>query len=196
VAHFVNMALVPLHWRVLYVNFASLGWGTVLSRMASLKPGEQVCSPLDWAADAVRGTQGVGLTKPDARAPLTALVGGWAVYAGTLWRAQKRVGRGPAAFWGVFGGGCALALAAVAWEEPPPATAAELRLANAHLRTASERDLGAARRRAEGITSMLANLESKTTREKIETVRDGATRTHEIGFGTDESSVGEKGWTS
>jgi hypothetical protein len=39
---------------------------------------------------------------------------------------------------------------------------------------------------------MVAGLEGKTAREKLEAVHDGATHTHEIGFGTDESGARQK----
>ena len=57
-----------------------------------------------------------------------------------------------------------------------------------HLRT-SPAELREARRRARGIEELLAGLGAKSTREKLEAAHDGATHTHEIGFGTDESSV-------
>ena len=40
----------------------------------------------------------------------------------------------------------------------------------------------------EGVNRMLAGLQSKSAREKLETAHDAATRTHEIGFKTDESA--------
>ena len=43
------------------------------------------------------------------------------------------------------------------------------------------------------VASMLHGLEGKTLAQKLEAVHDGATQTHEIGFGTDESSVRNKG---
>ena len=62
-----------------------------------------------------------------------------------------------------------------------------------HLRSAaSGAELQDARRRATGICDMVAGLEAKSTQEKLEAVHDGATRTHEIGFGTNESAVRAK----
>lgn len=57
-----------------------------------------------------------------------------------------------------------------------------------HLRT-SPAEFREARRRAAGIEELLVGLGAKSVREKLEAAHDGATRTHEIGFGTDESSV-------
>ena len=39
---------------------------------------------------------------------------------------------------------------------------------------------------------MLSGLSGKTAREKIESAHDAATRTHELGFGTDESAARAK----
>ena len=60
-----------------------------------------------------------------------------------------------------------------------------------HLR-APAAELEQARLRTKGIGEILAGLPRKSTREKLEAVHDGATRTHEIGFGTDESSARQK----
>ena len=38
VGHFISFALVPVHWRVLYINIVSIGFGTVLSQVANLPP--------------------------------------------------------------------------------------------------------------------------------------------------------------
>ena len=60
-----------------------------------------------------------------------------------------------------------------------------------HLRR-DQTELNQARRRAQDIRNMVAGLEGKTAREKLEAVHDGATHTHEIGFGTDESGARQK----
>lgn len=44
----------------------------------------------------------------------------------------------------------------------------------------------------ESVAHMLAQLQTKSARNKIETAHDAATRTHELGFGTDESAVRAK----
>ena len=53
-------------------------------------------------------------------------------------------------------------------------------------------ELDQARRRAQEFETMVGGLQHKSTREKLEAVHDGATRTHEIGFGTDESGARQK----
>ena len=44
----------------------------------------------------------------------------------------------------------------------------------------------------ESTAAMLGGLSGKTAREKIESAHDAATRTHELGFGTDESAARAK----
>ena len=44
----------------------------------------------------------------------------------------------------------------------------------------------------ESTAAMLSGLSGKTAREKIEWAHDAATRTHELGFGTDESAARAK----
>jgi hypothetical protein len=34
--HFISFAFVPVHWRVLYINIVSIGFGTILSKVANL----------------------------------------------------------------------------------------------------------------------------------------------------------------
>ena len=36
--HFISFAVVPVHWRVLYINIVSIGFGTILSQVANLPP--------------------------------------------------------------------------------------------------------------------------------------------------------------
>eukprot|EP01048_Picozoa_sp_COSAG05_P004682 COSAG05_NODE_261_length_12717_cov_4.824061_3_plen_314_part_00 len=64
VGHFISFAVVPVHWRVLYINIVSIGFGTVLSQVANLPPpgssndaeGHQaVLTPLDMLYRQVRG---------------------------------------------------------------------------------------------------------------------------------------------
>ena len=45
---------------------------------------------------------------------------------------------------------------------------------------------------AQGVADMLGSLKGKSTRDKFEAVHDGATRTHEYGFGTDEHATRDK----
>ena len=45
---------------------------------------------------------------------------------------------------------------------------------------------------SEATAAMLSGLSGKTAREKIESAHDAATRTHELGFGTDESAARAK----
>jgi hypothetical protein len=64
-------------------------------------------------------------------------------------------------------------------------------VSHVHLRRDAT-ELHQARRRAQDIEAMVGSLQDKSAREKLEAVHDGATRTHEIGYGTDESVVRQK----
>ena len=55
VAHTINFSLVPLHWRLLYINIVTLGFGTFLSLMAS-RGGGGVRTPVDTLYDAMTGS--------------------------------------------------------------------------------------------------------------------------------------------
>ncbi|GAB5371333.1 hypothetical protein AAMO2058_001570600 [Amorphochlora amoebiformis] len=56
VAHLINFAFVPVHWRLLYVNFVTLGFGTFLSVMAS-QGGRGVRTPIDLIYQKVSGSE-------------------------------------------------------------------------------------------------------------------------------------------
>mmetsp|Transcript_9418 Transcript_9418/g.12964 ORF Transcript_9418/g.12964 Transcript_9418/m.12964 type:complete len:260 (+) Transcript_9418:2-781(+) len=53
-AHMINFAFVPVQWRVLYVNFVQLGFGTFLSMMGN-SGGGGVLTPIDSLYQKVTG---------------------------------------------------------------------------------------------------------------------------------------------
>ena len=55
VAHTLNFALVPLHWRLIYANVMSVGWGTFLSKMMANEDDSTLLTPIDHAANAISG---------------------------------------------------------------------------------------------------------------------------------------------
>ena len=61
-AHTINFALVPFHWRVLYMNIIGIGWGTFLSLMGTRNSGTgKPFTPLDCV---VSNWTGQELTNP------------------------------------------------------------------------------------------------------------------------------------
>uniref|UniRef100_A0A7S2TNG7 Uncharacterized protein n=1 Tax=Lotharella oceanica TaxID=641309 RepID=A0A7S2TNG7_9EUKA len=54
IAHCFGFAFIPVHWRLLYVNFITLGFGTFLSLMAS-QGGKGVITPVDKVYQGITG---------------------------------------------------------------------------------------------------------------------------------------------
>jgi len=54
IAHCFGFALIPVHWRLLYVNFITLGFGTFLSLMAS-HGGKGIITPMDKLYQQITG---------------------------------------------------------------------------------------------------------------------------------------------
>lgn len=54
VGHLINFAVVPLHWRMIYMNVLSTGWGCFLSKMMANEEGG-IDTPLDLLANAITG---------------------------------------------------------------------------------------------------------------------------------------------
>jgi protein Mpv17 len=103
VGHVVNFAFVPLHWRILYVNVLSAGWGMFLSKMQAkpLDSEEKVWVPIDSVFASVKTATGVDLDRPEAA---VAVIG--TCWAGLVIHSFTFVG----ACWGVFGGSLTLGI--------------------------------------------------------------------------------------
>ena len=92
----MNFGLVPLHWRVLYLNVLTTVWGTFLSKMMANEEGG-LTTPIDAGANALGCSGG--------------LPGGGAVGVGVMSAAWAGVAlaappsRAKAA-WVAIGGGC------------------------------------------------------------------------------------------
>lgn len=112
VAHTVNFALVPVHWRVLYMNVASIAIYSWFSGIQAATTGAQR-TPLDALYRALGGAGG-GLGRWAEPYFLSAMGAGWAAFVVAGLRGRGRVGLGRLAGWTAVGGaglgglGCAL----------------------------------------------------------------------------------------
>ena len=79
----MNFGLVPLHWRVLYLNVLTTVWGTFLSKMMANEEGG-LTTPIDAGANALGCSGG--------------LPGGGAVGVGVMSAAWVAIGGGCSAF--------------------------------------------------------------------------------------------------
>ena len=56
-AHLINFSVVPLHWRVVYANVVSTGWGIFMSKMMSNEESETILTPVDLVSNALTGAE-------------------------------------------------------------------------------------------------------------------------------------------
>jgi len=102
-AHIVSLSVIPVHWRLLYINVLSLGWGTYLSGVAAASTttsperrrtsSSNALLPIDFAWNALTGgTQGLA----GARGATSVVVGltsvGWCGLAALYWTTRARTG--------------------------------------------------------------------------------------------------------
>jgi len=91
--HMFGFAFIPVHWRLLYVNIVSLGFGTFLSLMAS-RGGEGLTTPIDSIYQTATGsTERLGNKETVAKV----IGGAWALGAMSMaynWRTVGWLGAG------------------------------------------------------------------------------------------------------
>eukprot|EP00472_Partenskyella_glossopodia_P008786 CAMPEP_0197522738 /NCGR_PEP_ID=MMETSP1318-20131121/7823_1 /TAXON_ID=552666 /ORGANISM="Partenskyella glossopodia, Strain RCC365" /LENGTH=189 /DNA_ID=CAMNT_0043075203 /DNA_START=262 /DNA_END=831 /DNA_ORIENTATION=+ len=102
-AHCINFAFVPVHWRLLYVSFIQLGFGTFLSLMAH-QGSSGIVTPVDMLYNKITNTED-GFTNKDAVCKVIGF--SWIAGALGMLRSSKRIGLAGIGC-GVIGGMAAL----------------------------------------------------------------------------------------
>jgi hypothetical protein len=115
VAHTINFCFVPLHWRILYMNVASVAIYSWFSGIQAATAGAQR-SPLD-ALYRLLGGAGSGLGRWAEPYFLGAMGAGWLGFVASGLRCRRRVGTGSLIGWSCIGLAGVAALAGALREE-------------------------------------------------------------------------------